>query len=364
MTAAPMPAGTTDLGRLLDVRRLWAEPAALASPRGQQVRARFPDAEVIEVDSHWTIPELHGNAGNVERWIRVKTEDLVVGVKKSLTARPNGRSADWIAPSASNGCAMACAYCYVPRRKGYANPITVFTNIDKIVGYLGRHVARQGPKTVPNQCDERAWVYDLGESSDCSVDALVSDNVADLVTAFRDWPTAKASFATKFVNRDLLGLDPRGRTRIRFSLMPPDDSRLLDLRTTPVPQRIQAIDEFVEAGYEVHVNLSPVVIREGWQAAWAELLQELADRTGAAFKAQAAAEVIMLTHNEQLHEVNLGWHPKGEQLLWRPELQQRKRSQTGMWNVRYRNDVKADGVQALHRLIAEHAPWLPVRYAF
>src|SRR5690606_34252150 len=56
--------------RLLDVRRLWAEPQALDSPRGQQVRARFPDAEIIPVDSHWKIDELHGNAGNVDRWIR------------------------------------------------------------------------------------------------------------------------------------------------------------------------------------------------------------------------------------------------------------------------------------------------------
>jgi spore photoproduct lyase family protein len=349
---------------LLDVRRLWAEPAALASPRGQQVRARFPDAEVIEVPSHWNIAELHGNAGNVDRWIRVKTEDLVLGVKKSLTARPNGRSSDWIAPSAANGCAMACSYCYVPRRKGYANPITVFTNIDKIVGYLGRHVAKQGPKTVPNQCDEHAWVYDLGESSDCSVDALVSDNVADLVTAFRAWPTAKASFATKYVNRELLELDPRRRTRIRFSLMPQADSRLLDLRTSPIAERIAAIDDFMAAGYEVHVNFSPVVVRPGWEADWAELLGQLADGTGAAFKSQAAVEIIMLTHNEQLHEVNLGWHPKGEQLLWRPELQQKKRSQTGMWNVRYRNGVKAAGVRTLTDLIATRAPWLRVRYAF
>ncbi|WP_228782819.1 spore photoproduct lyase family protein [Nocardia abscessus] len=106
--------------RLLDVRRVWAEPDALASPRGRQVRARFPDAEVITVASHWKIDELHGNAGTIDRWIRVKTEDLVLGIKKSLTARENGRSADWIAPSTSNGCAMACAYCYVPRRKGSA----------------------------------------------------------------------------------------------------------------------------------------------------------------------------------------------------------------------------------------------------
>ena len=119
--------------------------------------------------SHWQIPDLHGNEGNVERWARVKSETLVLGVKKSLTARPNGRSANWIAPSTANGCAMACAYCYVPRQKGYANPITVFTNIEQITGYLRRHVARQGPKAEPDQCDPAAWVYDLCENSDCSV---------------------------------------------------------------------------------------------------------------------------------------------------------------------------------------------------
>ncbi|MEO7263048.1 MAG: spore photoproduct lyase family protein [Jatrophihabitantaceae bacterium] len=349
---------------MLQVRRIWAEPEALASPRGQQVRDRFPAADVIEVDSHWNIEELHGNAGNVDRWVRVKTEDLVIGVKKSLAARPNGRSADWIAPSLANGCAMACAYCYVPRRKGYANPITVFTNIDKIIGYLGRHIARQGPKTEPNQCDPAAWVYDIGENSDCSVDALVSDNVADLIAAFRAQPSAKASFATKHVNRDLLELDPQGRTRIRFSLMPEADSRLLDIRTSLIADRIAAIDDFVAAGYEVHLNLSPVVLRDGWLADWAELLRQVSEGSGEAFKAQAAAEVILMTHNQQLHEVNLGWHPKAEDVLWRPELQQLKRSQSGGWNVRYRNDVKAAGVRQLRDLIAAEAPWLRIRYAF
>jgi spore photoproduct lyase family protein len=328
------------------------------------VRERFPDAEVIEIASHWQIEDLHGNEGNVERWVRVKTEDLVLGVKKSLSARPNGRSSDFIAPSTANGCAMACAYCYVPRRKGYANPVTVFTNIDKILGYLRRHVARQELKTAPNQCDPAAWVYDIGENSDCSVDALVSDNVADLIAMFADLPTAKASFATKYVNRDLLSLDPRGRTRVRFSLMPESDAKLLDIRTSPVADRIAAIDDFVAAGYEVHLNLSPVVLRDGWLADWTALLRHLDDVVGTPAKSQAAAEIIFMTHNQQLHEVNLGWHPKAEQLLWRPDLQQPKRSQTGGWNVRYRNNHKAAGVAALQDAIREHAPWLRVRYAF
>ena len=364
-SSSPVSApASPDLSRLLQVRQVYAEPAALASPRGQQVLARFPGAEVVEVPSHWKIPELHGNEGNVERWVRVKSETLVLGVKKSLTARPNGRSANWIAPSTANGCAMACAYCYVPRQKGYANPITVFTNIEQITGYLRRHVARQGPKSEPDQCDPQAWVYDLGENSDCSVDALVSDNVADLVATFAELPTAKASFATKYVNRQLLELDPRGRTRIRFSVMPEDDARVLDIRTSRVAERIAAVDDFVEAGYEVHLNLSPVVLREGWEADWAQLLRWLDDELSPAAKAQAAAEVILLTHNRDLHQVNLGWHPKAEELLWRPDLQQPKRSQNGQWNVRYRNDVKRAGVTRLQELIGAHAPWLRVRYAF
>ncbi|KQS65945.1 spore photoproduct lyase family protein [Modestobacter sp. Leaf380] len=350
--------------RLLQVRRVYAEPAAAASPRGRQVLARFPDAEVVEVASHWGVPELHGNAGNVDRWVRVKSETLVLGVKKSIATRENGRSANWIAPSTANGCAMACAYCYVPRRKGYANPITVFTNIDQITAHLRRHVAKLGPKPEPDQCDPHAWVYDIGENGDCSVDAVVSDNVADLVATFADLPTAKASFATKWVNRQLLELDPRGRTRIRFSVMPDDDARLLDVRTSRVAERIAAADDFVAAGYEVHLNLSPVVLRPGWEADWTALLQQLSDVLSPATRAQAAAEVVLLTHNEALHEVNLGWHPQAEQLLWRPDLQEAKTSQNGQANVRYRADVKRAAVDRLRALIRAHAPWLTVRYAF
>jgi DNA repair photolyase len=225
-------------------------------------------------------------------------------------------------------------------------------------------VRRQGVKPEPDQIDPAAWVYDIGENSDCSVDALVSDNVADLVAAFRELPTAKASFATKFVNRELLDLDPQGRTRIRFSLMPERDAKLLDIRTSSISKRIAAIDDFVTAGYEVHLNLSPVVLRSGGDRDWAELLTPLDDELGPAFKAQAAAEIILLTHNRELHEVNLGWHPKAEDVLWRPEVQQAKRSQGGMWNVRYRNEIKRAGVAAVQDLIAAHAPWLQVRYAF
>ena len=353
-----------EFDRLLQIRRIYAQPAALELPRGREIAARWPDAEVVPVDNHWNIPDLHGDETNVPRWSRIKTEALVLGVKKSLAVKPNGRSADFIAPSTANGCAMACAYCYVPRHKGYSNPVTVFANIDQIAGTLERHAARQGLKLEPNQCDPELWVYDIGENSDCSVDALISDNVEELVGLFRELPNAKLSFATKFVNPAMLAWDHGGHTRIRFSLMPAGLAKSIDIRTSPVAERMAAINDFVAAGYEVHVNFSPVIITDTWLADWEELLRRLDATLTPAAKAQLAAEVIFLTHNEQLHEVNLGWHPQAEDVLWRPGLQESKTSENGFNNVRYRSRAKAGYIRQLTRLIEDITPYCRIRYAF
>ena len=139
-----------DLRRLLSIKEIYYEKAALDYVRGQEILAQNGDASLIEVASHWNIPELHGNKESVEDWNRIKRTVLVLGVKKSLQCRPNSRSSDFIAPSHANGCAMACAYCYVARRKGYANPITSFVNIEQIVRYLERHDTKQGSKQQPN----------------------------------------------------------------------------------------------------------------------------------------------------------------------------------------------------------------------
>jgi hypothetical protein len=100
-----------EVGQLIDVDTIYLEPAVYDYERGRAVLARFPEAERIEVASHWQIPALHGNAQLSEAWLRVKQHTLVLGVKKGLSMRPNGRSADFIAPSQANGCALSCAYC-------------------------------------------------------------------------------------------------------------------------------------------------------------------------------------------------------------------------------------------------------------
>ncbi len=349
---------------LLNIQTIYLEPDVKNYKRGQEILQKYPAARLIEVPSHWKIPELHGFAGSVDDWIRIKRHTLVLGIKKSLSCRPNTRSANFIAPFESNGCTMSCSYCYVPRRKGYANPITLYVNIEQAIGYLQRHIAKQGIKMFPDEVDATSWVYEIGEGGDCSADAAICDNVKDLVDFFKTTPTAKVTWATKFVNRDLLSYDPQGKVRIRFSLMPHQMSKLIDVRTSPISDRIDVMNDFRDAGYEVNVNFSPVVVYEGWLEDWKLLFTELNDKLNEKTKEKLVAEVIFLTHNEELHNINMGWHPKAEEVLWKPELQEVKYSENGGRNVRYKSGYKRGLVNSLVELIKSELPYCSIRYAF
>lgn len=349
---------------LLDIKEIYLEPGVKEFQRGKEILSKFPDAILHEVSSHWKIPDLYGNEGSIEDWIRIKKNILVLGAKKSLTCRPNTRSSHFVAPSLSNGCAMACSYCYVPRRKGYANPVSLFVNIEQILKYLKGHAGRQGIKFEADQIDSRYWTYEIGENGDCSVDAAIADNIRDIIELFRGLPNAKATFATKFVNRDLLNYDPQEKTRIRFSLMPQKVSKVVDVRTSRISDRIDAVNDFVDAGYEIHLNFSPVIWYEDWLKDYELLFQEVDQKLSDKTKAQLKCEVIFLTHNDRLHEINMEWHPKGEEFLWHPDMQETKFSQTGGRNLRYKRNIKAEMVDDFTRLLKKELPYCQVRYAF
>jgi len=97
--------------------------------------------------------------------------------------------------------------------------------------------------------------------------------------------------------------------------MPQSKAFVIDIRTSSIRDRIEAVNDFVEAGYEVHLNFALVVYYDEWLREYEELFQQIDDTLSPQAKAQLQSEVIFLTHNARSHEVNLGWHPQAEELL-------------------------------------------------
>jgi len=288
--------------------------------------------------------------------------------RKSMEIKPSGRSTDFIAPSFGFGCLFDCSYCYCKRHVN--DGVKIAENVDDILNAITSHYHKHRispwyEQNKPNQTDPEFITYDIGCNEDLALHAKWYDMQKIIFTAGQQ-RFLKMSFATKYVNYDLPSItgDALGHIRIRFSLMPQKYSDILEPNTSLIIDRIKAIDKFIEKGYEVHINFSPVIVTDTWHQDYKDLFLLVDEHVSPENKDKVKSEVIFLTHNEKKHAYNLKHNLPGEDMLWRPELQEAKKSQYGGDNIRYKHALKAQYVhefKALHNLLI---PYNTIRYIF
>lgn len=282
--------------------------------------------------------------------------------RKTLNIKYSGRSSDYITPSFGFGCLFKCGYCYMRRHK--PDGLDIATNTREIIVAIDKHLSEL-PEKEGNQTHKTLWTYDISCNEDFALHAKHHD-VYQIFDYFINYTNrAMATFATKYVNKDLLKYDPKGKIRIRFSLMPQELSDVLEPNTSTIVDRILAINDFIEAGYDVHLNFSPVIFNEGTGKMYDKLFHQVNSLIKDEYKSKVKAEVIMLTHNEKLHLHNLKEGLVGtEEILWQPERQRIKKSSYGSVNLRYDPKLKQIYVNSFRELHNSIIPWNTIRYIF
>ena len=280
--------------------------------------------------------------------------------RKSMVIRPSGRSTDFISPSFGHGCLYNCTYCYMKRHKPAGLTIADNESVLNILTEINSHAWFDTTKK-PNQTHEKYITYDISCNEDFALHTKYHD-WQNIFTFFMNHKKAMGSFATKYVNKDLLSFNPNGKIRIRFSLMPQNIADKLEPNTSTIIDRIKAVDTFIEAGYNVHLNFSPVIVYDGWLKDYEMLFEMCNDYIEN--KEEVLAEVIFLTHNEKKHQDNLINNLPGENLLWTPENQENKVSQYGGTNIRYKRNLKHRYIKEWTNLHDNIIPWNTIRYIF
>ena len=279
--------------------------------------------------------------------------------RKAMKIRESGRSSDFITPSFGFGCQYKCNYCYM--RRHLKNGLTIANNTGEIINEIDKHVkSQQWPKT-PNQTHKNFYTYDFS----CNEDYVKHAQYhvwRELFDYFKNSDRAMGTAATKYVNYDLLDYNPNNKVRIRFSLMPQHLSDLLEPGTSKIIDRIQAIDEFIKAGYDVHINYSPIIVYDNWLNDYSELFNIVSKNVQS--KEIVLSECIFLTHNEGMHEHNVSKNTKGEDLLWTPDIQEAKVSQYGGNNIRYNWFYKKKYIEQFKYMHTNSIPWNKIRYIF
>jgi len=283
--------------------------------------------------------------------------------RKSLVIRPSGRSTDYISPSFGYGCLYNCTYCYMKRHKpeglDYADHVKSYRDILTEID----HHAWFDTTEKPNQTHAKYITYDISCNEDFALHLKYHDWYR-IFNFFLQHPKAMGSFATKYVNRELLNFDPNGKVRIRFSLMPENIRKILEPNTSSIMDRLEAINDFKRAGYDVHLNFSPVIVYDGWIEDYQDLFAWVNAAVDKKYRDEVKAEIIFLTHNADKHEYNLANNLPGEDLLWRPDIQESKRSEFGGENIRYEWQIKQNFIYLFREAHKQVIPWNTIRYIF
>ena len=170
--------------------------------------------------------------------------------------------------------------------------------------------------------------------------------------------------ATKYVNKKLLDYNANRKVRIRFSIMPQVLADKLEPNTSKIIDRIKAVNDFYEAGYDVHLNYSPIIMYDDFVKDYTNLFQLVDSIVDSSIKDKVKAECIFLTHNKDMHKHNIDNNTKGEDLLWNPELQEDKTSQYGGKNIRYNRFYKEKYIKTFRHMLNENISWQKIRYIF
>lgn len=235
-----------------------------------------------------------------------------------------------------------------------------YTNTDEILNTIHVHsLFAIGEVVKPNQTHAEYVTYDLGCHSDICLHFKQID-FGKIVEFFRNSEHAFGTFATKFVNYELLKYNPKGKIRVRISLIP-NDIKIKTQGEVQHPGNFQLIlfgNKLKEAGYEVHISFAPIILRNGSFNYYKNLLTMVEED----YEGDRFCECILLTHNKSKHAMNMVNDYEHEDLLWNPNLQVSKQSQYGGENVRYKD--KAILIDKFVAVMNKYAPSMKIRYIF
>ena len=281
--------------------------------------------------------------------------------RKAMTIRESGRSSDYITPSFGFGCLYRCSYCYM--RRHVPKGLTIANNPEDLLIAVEKHSEELPWPKVPNQTHDEYYTYDFSCNEDFDMHSKFH-NWKLIFDYFKYHEKAMGTAATKHVSNHLLSYDADRKIRIRFSLMPQKLSFKLEPGTSKIIDRIKAINKYYDAGYDVHVNYSPIIMYDDHTNDYNELFELIDKHVNNEIKPNVKAESIFLTHNEKMHKHNVDNKIKGEDYLWKPGIQESKISQYGGRNIRYKYKVKRKYINDFTNNHRNIIPWQTIRYIF
>lgn len=318
----------------MNFNAVYYEPDSLNYELGKQLKEKFGGLVWHPIESHNSIRQMQEKP-NAE-FGRMK-QNLIIGIRKTHKYVENHKVSDYLVPYTSSGCTAMCLYCYLVCNYNKCAYLRLFVNREQMLDRLIRK-GKQG---------SGKFTFEIGSNSDLVLENTITDNLLYTIPRFVREGEGRLTFPTKFhMVEPLLNLEHKGKVIFRMSVNPQPLISRIELGTSGLDKRIDAVNRMCEAGYPCGLLIAPVILTEGWKELYRKMLEELRDGLTDKMKKQMFLEIILMTYSYVHRAINEEAFPNA------PDLYD-KEFMTGRGRGRYcyRQEARAEAEHFLREEI-------------
>lgn len=325
--------------------KIFYEPAIITYELGKYLREKYKDKPWIEIDNHNKIDELRTNPN--KEFVKMK-QHLIIGVRKTHKYVVNYKVSDYLVPYTSSGCSAMCLYCYLVCNYNKCSYLRLFVNREQMLDKIIRTANKE----------EKNLTFEIGSNSDLILENTITNNLVWTIEHFAKSKKGFLTFPTKFDMVDpILNLNHNNKIIIRVSVNPEDIIRKIEFGTSPLKNRIQAINKLYDAGYKVGILIAPVVLINDWKTIYSKLIEQLSDELSEKVKKEAFIEIIFMTYSFVHNAINQEAFPSAINLFDKTTMKGR-----GMGKYCYKPELRIDSEQFLREELAKKLPNMNILY--
>ncbi len=326
-------------------KKIYFEKAIEDYQLGRELLSKYSDKPQIQIENHNNIFELRTRPNS--DFVEMK-DYLIIGVRKTHKYVPNNKISNFLVPYTSSGCSAMCLYCYLVCNYNKCSYLRVFVNKDYM---LSRLIKKS------NEFDS-SYVYEIGSNSDLILENIITGNLVETIEEFGKKGKGCLTFPTKFSKvDDLLSLNHNGKVIFRMSVNPEEIIKLVEIGTSRLLSRINALNDMCEAGYQVGMLIAPVVMIDNWKEHYLSLLDELSEKLSQKAKSSMFIEVIFMTYSYIHNAINEQAFPNAV-MLYNKELMTGR----GRGKYCYKPEYRREGEEFLRTEIAKRFSNTPISY--
>lgn len=206
---------------------------------------------------------------------------------------------------------------------------------------------------------EKNLVFEIGSNSDLILENMITNNLPWTIENFvSKSEKGMLTFPTKFDMVDsILNLNHEGRIIVRMSVNPKEIIRQIEIGTSPLKNRVEAINKLKMAGYKVGILIAPVIMVENWREQYEELVKYLYENLNEEVKKDVFFEVIFMTYSYIHKMINQEAFPNVINLYNKDIMTVR-----GRGRYMYKKEIKEEGSIFLKELLKKYFPNNEVKY--